>query len=1766
MSTTGYDEAASFSAHARSLSAQELELYRGSQSNGRLSGVSNGHYNQQGILRQASSESRNSHSGLQRSESYQGQTQEWWSVNEHMKPRGVQKSSHQQMGMSLAARIFNQQCEENWDLSDSLADLYLAHDIINKKSWSTLATFRPPSNLENIDRDKWLAADTSHGFIRVYPPDSTAVSEVGAKVVPCSIAMEAHSICQAIGVAPNSLHVQFGGDLIRRLDPYEHPLVLQNEYLSKIGYHDVYRIQLESLSVDLGYLIRFYSGKPFFDNTFSRNHLSAYLDVKLGGVLSRWCKRLCTLSGTQIKIYKDKSDNGTAQVIQLSNGCVEECKSKTHPHYLKLSTQSTGPEKSIFLSFDTFTDYSKWLKKCRKAVAKLPANADLSNCNLEFLPETLFINGQLSMLNLRHNALRHRPTEEDIYTIGWLEDLPRFQCLRSLNLADNNLETFPNSICEMHGLVELNLGCNKIESIPSSIGDLVNLQAFHLHNNHLSGMPNEILQLKKLVILVLAFNKFHQIPPSVAQLTDVRTSECETIIMAGNLIDSISSEVITKLKHAKKVDLRMNNLSLPASETVYMSELEQLTHLDLRMNKIRELDLRCVKALEYLNVERNELHSLQLNGSQLKTVFASYNEVQQFLVNPKPEWLEILDLSYNKLEKLPEWLSDCNFLKRLNISHNKLQTLPQRLFSDAQKLKQLIADHNEIRELPNFISHSILEEINLHHNRIDDLPDDFLCKLNKLKILNLSTNALTFLPPLNEIEDLNKVQELYLTQNCLQDDCLEVIAGYHRLKILHLAYNEITCMDDSFAESVELLQELNIAGNRMRSLPSNLVNMPELKLLRAHSNLLKTLPDLTESSALKVLDVACNKLLSISASELASSSQLHSLDMQMTQFSVDKTQMEVVKKAKQIKSVDSSGENKELSSLATGSDLSLYKMPRICQLGFAETSGSRNNRLLAMGCSETNGQRNKLCVTVLHQLSYKDKDEALFAMFDGGRNSEVPKILKKVFPSILAEEMTLCNKPSVYLKYSFLQAHKALKNAGQYLGSSALVCHIRRSDDSSRQFYINIANCGDVAAVLCRAGEAIVLSQSHTVVDDREEVFRIFRSDGIITEDNRVNGTSVSSRALGNCYLYPQLIPEPHVMKKTLRSEDQFMIIANSSLWRFVSHKEAVEEIQYLANPVVAAKRLQDLAQGYGCKENVSVLVIQFNGSVPSSASSMSNLSTASEGVVFHTLPSNKDKALKVKKRPIPAPRAGSAAKLSLSSQSSLGEMSANIDLSYVNLAEGDAERSGDNSSEQKERKSYSIMRQKKVQSQPRPRPRHSQPQMFADEPDSDVADYINVSELLISGSQTSIDSTNTWELTNGGVPVPNFTDSTATLTGMANSDVALDSFEKQLVKTPLYSSDTRLMEFVDSTSTLNSFDTNGDQLYPPLAYPKNRLHQSDTRLLNPAHIELKSTNYFTRPPLSCSSMEEEPASDCGDYMYIPPSGYTDELGGGSQSTLCDAQSISNNSLCFTSGRPKSRRERIYISGQSFQSPDGSYFSIESEEDAGFNLYENIAALRMGSQMMSTHYGCTTPQADDLIMQSHDSHETSTRIHQISLHGSNTTSLHSHSMSPPTIHAPSFCSHTTSPNGSHTTSSSKHPPSSPNVHAPSSRSHILSAHNSQTNLGHDLTPTNSTHSLGSRQSAEAQYGNHSQIFYHDSSLRRSSIDGGEKADGGVANRRLVEKTGSGNRYSKLSSSSMASKSIMTGTNNNIHHNSNGSSAYGSGSLAISHESDIDTYL
>ena len=166
---------------------------------------------------------------------------------------------------------------------------------------------------------------------------------------------------------------------------------------------------------------------------------------------------------------------------------------------------------------------------------------------------------------------------------------------------------------------------------PLLCGVVCSLQALHVHNNHLSSVPPELTKLSRLFILVLAFNRFRTLPPIVAHMTDVRVSDVENVILAGNQIEQIATDTLLKLKYAKKLDLRMNGLTLAPGDTVKFSALEHLTHLDIRDNCVHDLDIRAVKTLEYVNVERNEMTSLQLNGAQLKNVFAANNSESKTL-------------------------------------------------------------------------------------------------------------------------------------------------------------------------------------------------------------------------------------------------------------------------------------------------------------------------------------------------------------------------------------------------------------------------------------------------------------------------------------------------------------------------------------------------------------------------------------------------------------------------------------------------------------------------------------------------------------------------------------------------------------------------------------------------------------------------------------------------------------------------------------------------------------------------------------------------------------------------------------------------------------------------------------------------------------------------------------------------------------------------------------------------------------------------------
>ncbi|XP_069113658.1 PH domain leucine-rich repeat-containing protein phosphatase 2-like isoform X2 [Argopecten irradians] len=1095
---------------------------------------------------------------------YQG-AEAWWSVGGFLD----QGLTHQSVGLSL----HKHGDEDTWDLSDSLADLY--HEV-NKRDKEALDQSNeeeeePDNNNKVYSIDKqWIDQDTSNGFIRVFDSNSES-----SRLFPSTLSTTAQKICFQCGRPPNSLHIQFNGDIIRRLEPFDSPLALQNEYLQKIGYRDIHKIQEMGSNDCLPWLVKFYAGKPISDSTYSRNQLSAYTMVRKGKLLHQWVRRLCVVSGTRLQIYRDKNKNSKPTVVQLAKGSVEEVQVKGHELCLKLTSSLQG-DRSVYLAFADDNTYSKWLRKTKKATAKLPSKADLSNCHLEFLPETVFINEDLRILNLRHNALKERPIEEDIYTIGWLDDLPRFSNLRSLNLADNDLQCFPISVCKMKTLTELNVASNKIPEIPSEISELTNLQMLHAHNNHLTCLPDNMWEMRSLKVIVLAFNHFTTVPDILLESHQtVFHQNLDSVIMAGNRVERLPHEILSKMRHVKKIDLRMNSLTLLPSETAKFHMLENVTHLDVRDNHIPDLDVRSLKALEYLNCERNKMHTLQINGTSLKNLLASNNELQTFSINPKPEWLVNLEIARNKLKVLPLWVSECFFLVKLDASHNRLQKLPDKLFVNARKLKILMLGHNCLTDLPLEMESTVIEELHLQHNELTNLPQQLLCRASRLRYLNITMNDLEDMPPFPHADGMNRLQELFMSGNNLGNAALPFACTFPRLKVLHIAHNNITDLHSRDINRLEVLQELNISGNLLRSLPSALCKHPKLQCLRVNANLLKELPDFKKSPNLKILDVGSNRLSELPVSKLMGS-QVNLLDISGNpNLMVDSGELKGISNWKKISMVDMRGQNRSLLDLR--------------QAPFDDV-----NQPWQSGLSQTSGMRNKLSVAIVNKPKFTNEVEGLFGMFDGGRNDEVTKILGDIIcDTLLGESKTITSQKDC-MKYTMLAAHTKLKSTGQKVGAAAALCHIKKVvEGATTNHLLNVANVGDTEVVISRSGEAVPLSRLFLIQSNTDESQRICRSDGIITEDGRVSGVTFNTRLLGCSYLYPHVLPDPFVTSINLRQDDQLLIIANNGLWKYMSYQEAVDEIIDIPDPVRAAKRLQDLAQGYGSKESIGVLVVR---------------------------------------------------------------------------------------------------------------------------------------------------------------------------------------------------------------------------------------------------------------------------------------------------------------------------------------------------------------------------------------------------------------------------------------------------------------------------------------------------------------------------------------------------------------------------------------------
>ncbi|XP_035484276.1 PH domain leucine-rich repeat-containing protein phosphatase 2 isoform X3 [Scophthalmus maximus] len=971
------------------------------------------------------------------------------------------------------------------------------------------------------ERD-WLKGDTQRGCVCLYGgtvdpqppasgPQASSTPQTDLQLVLCSTRTTVEELCaQRDG---QGLYVQLHGDLIRRLDPSERPLQILYNYLASMGYADHVRVQQEAANSDLSCLIRFYSEHPVNADQQERTLLKGVFSVRKGKTqLHKWAERKVILCGTCLIVASVKDSlTGKLHILPLVGG---------------------------------------------KVVSQTVSMVDLSCYSLEAVPEYLFYSQDITHLNLRHNFM-------SLQGPGGLLNLPRFSQLKSLNLSHNRLGVFPECVCEILTLTELNLSCNNLHIVPVQIGNLQSLQTLSLDGNHLSSLPEELGGLSQLNGLGLSFNNFSHIPALLERLSAV-----DKLAMAGNRVETLELCTLARMSHLKSIDLRLNGLRWVKSES--LEAVSQVTQLDLRDNCLDTLDLSSICNLETLHCQRNQLGTLTLSGFTLRMLHAGSNRLTTVNIYPVPNQLTHMELSQNLLEYLPDWVCDCRKIEMLDVTHNLLSELPSRLLNSLS-LRKLLAGNNRLQRVPDLLDHVPLEALDLQHNKLAELPESLFYKALNLKFLNASANALENIPPSSQSEEsLSTLQELYLTGNNLNEDCGALLVGHQNLRVLHIAYNRLLSFPASKLSKLELLEELNLSGNKLKTIPSTVSSCKRLHTLIAHSNHITVFPEILNLPEIKLVDLSCNELTEIQLPDSLPAT-LQELDL------TGNSSLMLEHKTLNLFSHITTLKLDQKSSMTAGDSLS------------ASTPWNH-------GYAEMSGQRNKLCVSLLTVDQFGDGVEACYGIFDGDRNEEVPRLLQCTMGDVLCEELQHSSIDNVYMCNTFLTSHRKLGMAGQKLGASALLCYIHhKPSDPGGYLSLTVANVGTCQAVLCRDGRPVPLSKVFSLENCTEEMERVKLSKAIITEDNKVSGVTCCSRLLGCSYLSPWVLPKPWVHTEPLCSQDEFLIMGNRALFEWVSYQEAVCTVQVVRDPRAAAKKLCSLAQSYGCKDNIGAVVVSLH-------------------------------------------------------------------------------------------------------------------------------------------------------------------------------------------------------------------------------------------------------------------------------------------------------------------------------------------------------------------------------------------------------------------------------------------------------------------------------------------------------------------------------------------------------------------------------------------
>ncbi|KAL1825449.1 hypothetical protein ACET3Z_012227 [Daucus carota] len=234
----------------------------------------------------------------------------------------------------------------------------------------------------------------------------------------------------------------------------------------------------------------------------------------------------------------------------------------------------------------------------------------------------------------------------------------------------------------------------------------------------------------------------------------------------------------------------------------------------------------------------------------------------------------------------------------------------------------------------------------------------------------------------------------------------------------------------------------------------------------------------------------------------------------------------------------------------------------------------------------------------------------LFGVYDGHGGSQVAKFCAEKMHLVVAEEfyreavdgLEWQRRWEETFSSSFKRADSEAQTDGlapEMVGSTAVVVVLSGCQ-------IIISNCGDSRAVLYRGTETIPLTVDQKP-DREDELKRIEEQGGRVINWNgaRVFGVLAMSRAIGDWYLRPWIIPVPEITFATRSEDDECLILASDGLWDVMSNQEVGEVARRLLRrrrrlmvddegsaAQYVADSLTEMAMGRNSSDNISIIVV----------------------------------------------------------------------------------------------------------------------------------------------------------------------------------------------------------------------------------------------------------------------------------------------------------------------------------------------------------------------------------------------------------------------------------------------------------------------------------------------------------------------------------------------------------------------------------------------